>query len=417
MNMSSGDAGSKSERSRKRIFDAAVEVFRRDGFADARLADIAKRAELQTASLYYHFDSKEALAEAVVAQGIQRILDRVRRSVDALPEADAAGRLTAAITAHLEAAFEAEDHGAPTVRMFGQIPSAVRHRLGAQNRVVTDYWEGLVSQAQQTSVIRTELHPRTLSLLVLGSLNWATEWYHQEAVPLADIVQHVMALLLDRPSDLQINNASELAPTRTSGRPPVDGKPRRARSDVSKSRMVTAARACFAESGVAATRMDHVAQRAGLSRPHLYAFVSSRAELVQLVAVERLHELGTTLQQRAREMDGDIAEAIVGQVIDTIVLGGDDPEFSLLADAMPRSALNTLLTSGTSPVHTITAKIFGPLLARAIAEGRLRSDVSIDAIVDWLQGVIALLSGRNDLTHDELRSMARRFVVRSLLDS
>jgi TetR/AcrR family transcriptional regulator, cholesterol catabolism regulator len=416
MDTSSSAASTKSERTRKRIFDAAVAVFRQDGFADARLADIAARAELQTASLYYHFDSKEALAEAVVAQGIQRILDRVQRSVEVIPAKDAAGRLTAAITAHLEAAFEAEDHGAPTVRMFGQIPANVRRRLSAQNQIVTDYWVGLIEQCQRASVITSGLDPRTLSLLLLGSLNWSTEWYHQEAQPIPDIVQHLTSLLFSRPPDLPIDARSALARAPIADPVDVDPKPRGTKSEVSANRVVAAARRCFAESGVAQTRMEHIAQRAGLSRPHLYSFVSSRAQLVELVALQRLHELGITLQERALEMDGDIAAAIVDQVIDTIALGGGDPEFSSLADAMSRPELNTMLTSGTSPVHMIAGNIFGPLLARAMAEGRLRSDVSIDAIVEWLQGIVALLAGRSDLTRDELRTMASRFVVRSLLD-
>lgn len=192
-------------------------------------------------------------------------------------------------------------------------------------------------------------------------------------------------------------------------------RPRRARGDVSVSDIVVAARECFAERGVAQTRMDDVAQRANVSRPHVYAFVSSRAELLELVALERLRELGAILQERARDLDGDIGEAIVDQIIETILRGRDDPEFTSLADAMPRFDINALLTSGASPLHAITASVFGPLLARALAEGRLRADVSIDAIVEWLQGVIALLSGRHDLANDDLRTMARRFVLPGLL--
>jgi AcrR family transcriptional regulator len=192
-------------------------------------------------------------------------------------------------------------------------------------------------------------------------------------------------------------------------------KPRRARGDVSVSDIVAAARECFAERGVSQTRMDDVAQRAGVSRPHVYAFVSSRAELVELVAMERLRELGTILQERARDLDGDIGEAIVDQIIETILRGRDDPEFTSLADAMPRLELNELLTSGSSPLHAVTTNVFGPLLARALAEGRLRADVSIDAIVEWLQGVVALLSGRHNLANEDLRTMARRFVLPGLL--
>jgi AcrR family transcriptional regulator len=192
-------------------------------------------------------------------------------------------------------------------------------------------------------------------------------------------------------------------------------KTRRARGNVSLSAIVAAARECFSESGVADTRMEDVGRRAGVSRPHLYTFVPSRARLVEAAALARLSELGARLEQRARELDGDIAEAIVNQVIETTRLGRDDAEFRSLADAMPRFELNALLTSGASPLHEINSRVFGPLLARALAEGRLRSDVPVDAIVEWLQGVSALLAGRQDLNDDDLRTMARRFLVPAIL--
>jgi AcrR family transcriptional regulator len=179
--------------------------------------------------------------------------------------------------------------------------------------------------------------------------------------------------------------------------------------------VVSAARECFAELGIGATRMDDVARRARMSRPNLYSFVSGRAELIELVALARLAELGRSLQERARALDGETGEAIVDQVVATIQLGREDPEFITLAEAMPRFALNELLSSGTSPIHQINATIFGPLLARAMGEGRLRSDVPLDAMFEWLQTVVTQLAARNDLDDESLRVMVRRFVLPALL--
>lgn len=179
--------------------------------------------------------------------------------------------------------------------------------------------------------------------------------------------------------------------------------------------VVAAARECFAEAGIAGTRMDEVARRAGISRPHLYSFVSGREQLIELVALARLRELGRALEERARGLDSEIGEAIVDQVIATTRMGRDDPEFVALAEVMPRFELNELLTSGDSPIHEVNSRIFGPLLGRAMAEGRLRADVPLDAMIEWLQGVVALLAGRGDLDDDALSTMARRFVLPAIL--
>ena len=49
-----------------RLLRAAEQVFARDGLQGARLADIAQEAGITRASLLYHFETKEALHEAVV---------------------------------------------------------------------------------------------------------------------------------------------------------------------------------------------------------------------------------------------------------------------------------------------------------------------------------------------------------------
>jgi len=179
--------------------------------------------------------------------------------------------------------------------------------------------------------------------------------------------------------------------------------------------VVAAARECFAELGIGGTRMDDVAQRARMSRPNLYSFVSGRTELLELVALARLHELGLELEERARGLDGDVGEAIVDQIIATTCLGREDAEFISVAEAMPRFALNALLTSGSSPIHQVNAKIFGPLLGRAMAEGRLRRDVTADSMYEWLQNVVTLLAGRNDLDDESQRTLVRQFVLPGLL--
>lgn len=54
------------EPTRRRILDAAYAQFYRDGFARVTLDDIATRAKVTKRTLYYHFDSKDALLGAVL---------------------------------------------------------------------------------------------------------------------------------------------------------------------------------------------------------------------------------------------------------------------------------------------------------------------------------------------------------------
>ena len=60
-----------AEQTKERILKAAIEIFARDGFAGAHVAEIAERAEVNVALLYRYFGSKEDLLQAVLDQFIE----------------------------------------------------------------------------------------------------------------------------------------------------------------------------------------------------------------------------------------------------------------------------------------------------------------------------------------------------------
>jgi AcrR family transcriptional regulator len=66
----------RSEATRRKILDAAVELFSERGFAATGLGDIIERAELTKGALYYHFDSKESLASAIIAESAAVVFDK-----------------------------------------------------------------------------------------------------------------------------------------------------------------------------------------------------------------------------------------------------------------------------------------------------------------------------------------------------
>jgi len=59
----------RSETTRQKILDAATDVFSEVGYAAAGLGEVIERAGMTKGALYHHFDSKEALATAIIEQG------------------------------------------------------------------------------------------------------------------------------------------------------------------------------------------------------------------------------------------------------------------------------------------------------------------------------------------------------------
>ena len=55
----------RTEATRDALIAAGRDVFARDGYADARTAEISKRAQVTRGALYHHFDGKPGLFRAV----------------------------------------------------------------------------------------------------------------------------------------------------------------------------------------------------------------------------------------------------------------------------------------------------------------------------------------------------------------
>lgn len=67
--------------SRTRILDAAAEVFARVGYDKARMTDVVEASGMTKGSVYFHFESKESLAVAVLTEKHAQWIDRVRSSL------------------------------------------------------------------------------------------------------------------------------------------------------------------------------------------------------------------------------------------------------------------------------------------------------------------------------------------------
>ncbi|MEU6895060.1 ScbR family autoregulator-binding transcription factor [Streptomyces sp. NPDC046557] len=68
----------RSERTRRRLVFAGAELFHRHGYANATLGDIARAAGVTKGALYFHFASKDDLADAVQRKGCRLLHEAVR---------------------------------------------------------------------------------------------------------------------------------------------------------------------------------------------------------------------------------------------------------------------------------------------------------------------------------------------------
>jgi AcrR family transcriptional regulator len=196
----SGNSGaeplSKSERTRERLVSAAATTLSRLGYAGTRLVDVAEEAGVQAPAIYYYFESREQLIEEVVTVGTVKLHEFVRAALEAAPaDATALERLDIAIDAHLRQLMSESGFAHAVIRNVGQLPDAIRSRQIVEERKYAKLWRNLFQKASSEGQLRADLDPDLAQLLIIGILNWATEWWSPKRSSLDTVVATAQSII------------------------------------------------------------------------------------------------------------------------------------------------------------------------------------------------------------------------------
>src|SRR5215470_15636143 len=133
-----GKAGSRGEpeKTRAAILKAALEEFSQEGVSGARTDEIARRAGVNKALLYYYFNDKEGLYAAVLDEVFAGLSERVQSAL-AETHLPPRSRLLGYVQAHFDYIAGAHACREPDHRALWQAnlpetgrPDSRRHRLG-----------------------------------------------------------------------------------------------------------------------------------------------------------------------------------------------------------------------------------------------------------------------------------------------
>jgi AcrR family transcriptional regulator len=96
----------RKEQTRARIEQAALELFRRRGFEQVTVEDLARAAQVSPATFYRHFGTKEEVVFAYREPFIAALRDAVASIGDDVPRQEHLPRILAAFTSWLESQHE-----------------------------------------------------------------------------------------------------------------------------------------------------------------------------------------------------------------------------------------------------------------------------------------------------------------------
>lgn len=156
----------RSEATRKRIINAAVDLFAEVGYQATGLGDIIERAEMTKGALYYHFDSKEALATVIIEEGANTALTAFRNIGE--PSAPALENMIHGVfvVADLIRSDKTVRTGAQLLRAFGKFSQATALTHG---HLLAEMVAG-ARQAVVEGDLRDDLDPEDVGDVVVGAM-------------------------------------------------------------------------------------------------------------------------------------------------------------------------------------------------------------------------------------------------------
>lgn len=144
----------KRERTRREIYQAAMRLFAKSGFAAVTIADICEEADVGRGTFFLHFPSKAAL----LYEFNQRVAEEFRATL-VEPRAPAREELRALVERmSVELVAQAEVMGAMIAEFFAspEVLAEARTRGGALLEVVTD----IIRRGQARGELARRVDPR-----------------------------------------------------------------------------------------------------------------------------------------------------------------------------------------------------------------------------------------------------------------
>jgi AcrR family transcriptional regulator len=150
-----------AQRKREALLATAREVFDAGGFFDLRFDDFARLAGVGTGTLYRHFPTREALAEAVYHGEVAALCDRARQLQATLPAAEALATFLRNMVDHIAAH---EGLARTLATLWADRSGALAEGSRALEQAVTD----LVAAAVRDGAVRDDVGAGAVMMALHG---------------------------------------------------------------------------------------------------------------------------------------------------------------------------------------------------------------------------------------------------------
>ena len=164
-----GPRSRKGVQTRARLLDAAKDIFREDGFLEARISDIAERAGLSHGAFYHYFDSKEQIFREI-AETLDDRLSEPMENIIFAPGSSTSPRerLFGALHGHL-ASYQDEAQIMGVIEQVARYDEHVGAVRASRARIHREDIEASIRRLQRRGLADRRLDAR-IAAAALGSM-------------------------------------------------------------------------------------------------------------------------------------------------------------------------------------------------------------------------------------------------------
>ncbi|PPI81599.1 TetR/AcrR family transcriptional regulator [Marinobacter flavimaris] len=157
------------------VLSNAARLFREKGFERTSLKEIAEACNMLPGSLYYRYNSKEALLVELMRRGVDLVTAEVESAYAS--SGDPVERLRLCINAHLRALLVDSDAVYVLLFEWRALGPEAREEIIELRDQYESLWADILETMIAQGVIRKNVDGRLLRLIGLGALNWVATWF------------------------------------------------------------------------------------------------------------------------------------------------------------------------------------------------------------------------------------------------
>jgi TetR/AcrR family transcriptional regulator, fatty acid metabolism regulator protein len=159
----------------RRIIEAAVKVFAKNGFFNSKVSEIARAANVADGTIYLYFQNKDDILICLFEEEMSRVLENVRQAVSA--EEDPARKLRLFALAHLSL-LERNQQMAEIIQVeLRQSSKFMKEYKNEKFHQYLNLISSIIREGQAKGVFRADIKPGVAKRAFFGALDEMSRYW------------------------------------------------------------------------------------------------------------------------------------------------------------------------------------------------------------------------------------------------